>query len=76
MSNNKNIYDLALHESTILMITGEDDRVNSIEILRVPGGWIYTSKTQVGESITHTSSFVPFNSEHQQIQDVDEHYTM
>jgi hypothetical protein len=52
----KSIYDLELHEAT--------QPWKDFNILRVPGGWIYESISQIdGETIA--SVFVPFNNEFQ-----------
>ena len=48
----KDIYDLELHETTnIGMFT---------EVLRVPGGWIYT----ISSGITTSSVFIPYSQKH------------
>tara|TARA_B100000378_G_C17772881_1_gene317323 strand:- start:222 stop:386 length:165 start_codon:yes stop_codon:yes gene_type:complete len=49
------IYDLNLHEGMTIHNNG---RI-SVEVLKVPGGWIYHYKTQNGISGT----FVPYNDE-------------
>lgn len=60
----KNIYKLDLNESTFI-------NNGSIEVLKVPGGWVYTfnneSQHSVGSEIKFhfTSVFVPFNNEFQ-----------
>ena len=59
----KNIYDLELHES--IEVECEDLNENTGQklscawyiILRVPGGWLYTSK------YNGTGTFVPFHRE-------------
>lgn len=76
ISDEKSIYDLELHESITINTVGENDRSNSITILRVPGGWIYTSSTKANEAITQSSSFVSFNREFQKMESVDVNYTM
>lgn len=59
-----NIYSLKLHEAV---------DVNGLQILRVPGGWIYSrlewnqpaNPNQPGEWILRYPVFVPWNSEYQ-----------
>lgn len=53
------IYQMELHETAYYN--------NNWEILRVPGGWIYT-QYQFDDSIdtVNTSTFVPFNNEFQE----------
>jgi hypothetical protein len=58
----KTIYNLELHEVIILTVA---DRTQ-IAITKVPGGWVYTTTTYVGEKeITslQSSVFVPYNDE-------------
>ena len=53
---NDNIYDMKLHE--------EIDLGNFISVLRVPGGWIYTTNEGISESGYDASScFVPYSKE-------------
>lgn len=49
------IYELKLHDSTWV-----EEKGLNINILRVPGGWIYNQRL-LNETIT--SVFVPFNTE-------------
>lgn len=58
--DNKNIYDLKLHESTFI-----DDK-NLIEVTRVPGGWIYHFiewDYLTDDEKTRRHVFVPFDNE-------------
>ena len=47
----KNIYELRMHEKTMLS--------HKIEIMRVPSGWIYFYKNEKGTEMC----FVPFTKE-------------
>ncbi len=50
------IYDLKLHK--------EYGITNDIRVLRVPGGWIYTTSSEnVTGDFAATSCFVPLNNE-------------
>jgi hypothetical protein len=51
---NKNIYNLSLHEMTITHLL-----CDFIKVLRVPGGWIYYYTSDIG-------TFVPFDNEFQE----------
>lgn len=51
------MYGMGLHETT---------RVGGLEIVRVPGGWMYSwalGDVKKNMSIAVTSCFVPFNTE-------------
>jgi len=50
----KNIYEMKLHESIV---------IGYYEILRVPGGWVYTHFEE--DAKIESSVFVPFNNEFQ-----------
>ena len=51
------MYKLKLNETT-------DVKGKNIEILRVPGGWVYTSYSQISDSGYNISStFVPYSEE-------------
>lgn len=55
----KNIYNLKLHESIFI-----DDK-SSIEVMRVPGGWIYTFIQwyySIDDEKNRHSVFVPFDN--------------
>jgi hypothetical protein len=60
MTKPSNIYEMGLHESIW---------IDGFVILRVAGGWIYTSYDVNGE--LHNSMFVPYDNEFQQ-KPVDE----
>jgi len=51
----KDIYNMKLHDSFIL----EAGNYPAYNVLRVPGGWLYTVYEEEGTSAT----FVPFNNE-------------
>ena len=51
---NKNIYDLKLHEETL---------ISGYRILRVPGGWIYDKWDYKKENYLFDPIFIPFNNE-------------
>ena len=63
----KEIYDLKLNE--IVQVDGHEMNgyAHSVNVRRVPGGWIYTTVIRIGEStnqdITTTSVFVPYSEE-------------
>jgi len=50
MTNEKDVYDLALHEMA---------DIKSFTVLRVPGGWIYYDKS------AEVGVFVPWDNEYQ-----------
>ena len=55
-------------ESCYKMKNGEkaENRTNfytTEQLIRVPGGWIYTTTTVVIHSVSVSSVFVPFNNE-------------
>lgn len=52
------LWSMKLHESIICYVMGQDgEGAYEINILRVPGGWIYGWNTK-------TSRFIPLNNEH------------
>lgn len=54
----KNIWDLDLHEASLVM--------PGIHAVRVPGGWLYiydASNTKDGAIVSSTSTFVPYSEE-------------
>ena len=57
MAENKNIYDLELHEAEI--VGQQNDETGGVICSRVPGGWVYT--TCHGPCMT--SVFVPYSDE-------------
>ncbi len=59
MAENKNLHELDLHETIII----SNDRYQ-LNILRVPGGWIYS---KVGKD--HPGTFVPFDKEFRGVTD-------
>lgn len=63
----ENIYELGLHESTLIKTQYFDDPNNFTKVTRVPGGWIYEIHERgLGEkevSTSVTSTFVPYNDE-------------
>jgi len=54
----KNIYEIKLHEETVITIGPAEYRV-----LRVPGGWIYYNPRLDNDQMN--STFVPFDNEFQ-----------
>jgi len=63
----KDIYKLKLHDTCSL----QSDRWGDIEIIRVPGGWLYdyTKFTSAEDELSPLAKavvFVPFNNEFQQ----------
>ena len=53
------IYDMELHEKLTPAIKG-----SIIDIIRVPGGWIYSTYSMSNDNYWSVSSvFVPFNDE-------------
>ena len=53
----KTIYNIKLHESI---------SIDTVIILRVPGGWIYDEYDD-NKDITTTSTFVPYNDEFNEV---------
>ncbi|MTH14476.1 hypothetical protein [Flavobacterium sp. LC2016-01] len=70
------IYNLQLHQSLTINISGGegDNRAAHTTVLRVPGGWVYTTKTQLGDILTQSSAFVPFIQEFKKLEDDEEVY--
>lgn len=54
----KDIYNLDLHER--VLVDQNKKGSTSLEVLRVPGGWIYTQKHTRDH---YQSTFVPFNKQ-------------
>lgn len=64
----KSIYDLALHELTVLELRIFDNSGYYTTVTRVPGGWIYSNELVERGSLTSKISrqsavFVPFSDE-------------
>jgi hypothetical protein len=59
MSKEKTIYDLGIHESLIVI----SNQHTEIDVMRVPGGWIYGNLLTYHGVKTYTSTFVPFSKE-------------
>jgi hypothetical protein len=64
----KSIYDLEMHEKTMI---GDNGRREIVTVMRVPGGWIYTTDdyNAHNDQPMITSVFVPFNNEFQKNPD-------
>ncbi|NWH06853.1 hypothetical protein [Desulfobacter latus] len=55
------IYDLKIHEKTAFELEGYDQ---DVEVLRVPGGWIYRIGNYTSNGLEYSNSvFVPFHQE-------------
>ena len=55
MEKTKTIYDLELHEV--------ENLGKHIDIIRVPGGWIYTEIYEYSDGMAMSKCFVPFDNE-------------
>ncbi len=64
MEKEKTIYDLELHESMDVESLGKD-ATTYFQVMRVPGGRIYTYWNTQTQSYDNRGIFVPFNNRFQ-----------
>ena len=55
---NNDIYKMKLHE-----VITQGSMTDLLEIRAVPGGWIYTTRSNNPNGLSVSSCFVPFNDE-------------
>ena len=57
------IYDLKLHETTVVDTITNDAGIQTTSVMKVPGGWIYRTSVLINGSLGESTTFVPYDKE-------------